>query len=352
MTRRNPTVRRGFTLVELLVVIAIIGILVALLLPAVQAAREAARRMTCGNNLKNIGLAVLNYENTYKKFPVDVMYWGGDSPCGEFDPYKNVTLGNCDPNITAFSGKGWIVSVLPYLEEQSLFDSLKPGFDDPNKTPPNMRFAVNGPGRGMGLVTIREFVAQQLQILTCPSDGSARPRDDQFWWPKIMVGVTSYKGVIGDSAVLAYITPYNASGNFGTEPDCHDRAGCTGMFFRNSYIQPVSLRKVTDGTSSTLMVGEAVADQDHHAMAFFSDGDWASCNIPLNTFLEAQAGMSLDETVTANWWLVRGFRSVHPGGAQFVMVDGSVQFLTEGIDHQVYRALSTRDQGEVIGKVF
>jgi prepilin-type processing-associated H-X9-DG protein len=113
----------------------------------------------------------------------------------------------------------------------------------------------------------------------------------------------------------------------------------------------VSLRKVTDGTSSRFMVGEAVADQDHHATAFFSDGDWASCNIPLNTFLEAQSGMNLDETVTANWWLARSFRSVHPGGAQFVMVDGSVHFLTEGIDHQVYRALSTRDQGEVTGNV-
>ncbi len=352
MSKRIPGGLRGFTLVELLVVIAIIGILVALLLPAVQAAREAARRMGCSNNLKNVGLAVLNYENTNKKIPVDVMYWGGSSPCGEFDPYQNPPqgqkLGNCDPNVTAFSGKGWIVDILPSLEEQALFDGLKPGFDDPNKTPTNMRFAVNGPGRGMGLLTIRDFMAQQLPILTCPSDGSARPRDDQFWWPKIIVGVTSYKGVIGDSAVLAGASPYNASGNFGTEPDCHDRAGCTGMFFRNSYIQPVSLRKVTDGASKTLLVGEAIADQDHHATAFFSDGDWASCNIPLNTFLEAQGGMGLDETITANWWLVRGFRSVHPGGAQFVLVDGSVHFLAEGIDHQVYRGLSTRNQGEVV----
>jgi prepilin-type processing-associated H-X9-DG protein len=102
------------------------------------------------------------------------------------------------------------------------------------------------------------------------------------------------------------------------------------------------MRKVTDGTSNTFMVGECVVSQDYHSAAFFSDGSWASCGIPINYFL---IGVSDDE-IRARWNEVRGFKSLHPGGVQFVMVDGSVHFVNESIDHNIYRGLATRDGGE------
>ncbi len=124
--------RRGFTLVELLVVIAIIGVLVALLLPAVQAAREAARRMSCSNNLKNLGLAVQNYESAKKRFPISVPYDGtrqcegnefANYDSGQID-YVGQQCGGLDPNRT---GKGWITETLPYLEQQALYSQFESG---------------------------------------------------------------------------------------------------------------------------------------------------------------------------------------------------------------------------------
>ena len=367
---RNPTgplTRQGFTLVELLVVIAIIGILVALLLPAVQAAREAARRMGCSNNLKNLALASLNFESAQGKFPQSMMYVSNASPCGEFKwLVKNgvVTgtkkIGDCDSKLTSYSGKGWIVDILPYIEETAMADGMKIGHTDSSTETRYMGYKTprTDSRGGMGRIEVRELVQNQLGILSCPSDESAAPREDMFWWVGTFVATTSYKGVIGDAAVLSGTSDYNATngppasgsfpGGYGASPDCHGNMGCPGMFFRHTYIDPVALRTVTDGTSSTFMIGESVIEQDHHSAAYFSDGDWASCNIPLNTFQVAEDGLTLDETVTNNWYHARGFRSVHPGGAHFAMVDGSVHFINEGIDHESYRALSTRKGGDRI----
>ncbi len=340
MTSKYKENRQAFTLVELLVVIAIIGVLVALLLPAVQAAREAARRMTCSNNLKNLGLAIMNFEGTSKKFPVSIHY-GGDG-C-------QVPPEFCD---IAMTGKGWIVDILPYLEQAPLHDSMKLGFNDPSKPASAMTFRASGSGgRGMGRREIREFVQIQLPVLTCTSDETATVRDDQFWWRGIEVATTSYKGVLGDTVVVPQLGPiwtHNSSDpggpkDFGSMPDCHDGSpeGCNGIFWRNNYGHDITMRKVSDGTSNTFLVGESVVEQDHHSAAYFSDGDWASCNMQLNYFADL-------DSVESQWYDVRGFRSRHPGGAQFAFIDGSVHFVTEGIDHQTYRALSTRDGGEVI----
>ncbi|MEM9353709.1 MAG: DUF1559 domain-containing protein [Planctomycetota bacterium] len=339
----------GFTLVELLVVIAIIGVLVALLLPAVQSAREAARRIKCANNVKNLALAAHNYHDANRHLPYSIDYgrFGGE--------YFLTNDGQENSSPSRFrrednlNGRGWIVSVLPFLEQQQLYDAMRPGFDNPNA--PNNNFgAVPTLGRGMGILDIREFVAQQLPVLTCPSDPSAVPSDEQWQWEEITVATTSYKGVAGDTAVgnaFGWSGPW-ADEPWGSLPDCFESLGCNGLIWRMSYYDPIPFRRIADGLSNTFMIGESVVEQDYHSAAYFSDGDWASCNMQLNYFSN-----SLPEDIRElEWGDVRGFRSYHPGGVHFSMADASVQFVNEGIDHEIYRALSTKEGGEVVPSDF
>ncbi len=331
--KRGKRSKAAFTLVELLVVIAIIGVLVALLLPAIQAAREAARRMSCGNNLKNIALAVHNFESAKKTFPYSIDYNQGCQVTGE---------AACAIPRT---GKGWIVDILPYLEQQAMYDRMKIGINDTGFT----KFvAVPQGGKGMGQLDMRPAVQTQLPLLTCPSDESAKLRDDQFWWKGVEVAVTSYKGVLGDTEVAFALSPrWSKSAGFATLPDCHDNdrgEGCNGIFWRNSYANPLTFKRVTDGMSNTLMVGETVPEQDYHSAAYFSDGDWASCNMQLNYFTDPDPA-----NVNAKWYELRGFRSRHSGGVHFAMADASVQFLSDSIDHDIYQALSTKAGEEPVG---
>ncbi len=344
--------QRGFTLVELLVVIAIIGVLVALLLPAVQAAREAARRMSCANNLKNIGLACLNYENSSGHLPISISQWAEDvSITGQWLPGTGNPSVN-DPKIggPGFSGKGWIVDILPQIEQSAMHQAIMSGLKtDDGKKP----FAARSTrGQGMGIPEIRSHLEQQLPILTCPSDPSAVLSDQQYHWPNLQIATTNYKGCIGDSAVTdgnhkgdLNASQFTGFPDFGSGPDCHNTAECNGLLFRNSSVIPVTLKSITDGQSNTIMVGESVVEQDFHSAAFFADGDWASCGIPLNFF---RLGWPPEDIKAIDWFDMRGFKSLHPGGAQFVMADGSVHFVNESIDGRVYRGLATRAGEEVV----
>src|SRR4051812_14215124 len=180
----------GFTLVELLVVIAIIGILVALLLLAIQAAREAARRGGCANNLKNLGLAALNHHDVQRHFPVSQGYanipYNSEAPFGVNQPCV-----------------GWILNVLPQLEETALYDQFKSaGVFEGNYQSGHCRTPVaNG-----GLASIKNgltgpsLMKTQLSVLQCPSDASVRQLSSQQWeFSGCDVALTSYKGVMDDA---------------------------------------------------------------------------------------------------------------------------------------------------------
>ena len=344
---RRGGLRRAFTLVELLVVIAIIGVLVALLLPAVQAAREAARRSQCTNNLKNIGLACLNFHDAKKCFPQSIPQWGVDNRTAECGGANNIASNVGKMPATDYNGKGWIVDTLPYIEQAGAHSQIVANY--------NGAFAARATaGRGMGAMAIREIVKTQLPILSCPSDNSAAPSDTQQWYwnlqPGTITATTSYKGSIGDSLLSVDAAPCSttvdppASIDSGS-PDTHSTMSNNGIFQRTSIWRPLNMRSVTDGTSNTFLVGENVVFTDYHSAAFFSDGDWATCSIPLNYLPETLTPEQFKDAALSK--SVRGFKSMHAGGAQFVMADGSVHFVQENIDTLSYRALSTREGGEI-----
>jgi len=196
----------------------------------------------------------------------------------------------------------------------------------------------------MGHPAIRDIISQQLPWLSCPSDPSAQP-SDRLWYWRVFTATTSYKGVIGDSEITsdgggpAKDSPFTDLGS----DDCHNTAECNGLIWRATYFYPVSLRKVTDGTSKTFMVGESVVAQDYHSAAFFSDGDWATCGNPLNYFIIPEEETEIKKA--PNWQAARGFKSLHPGGAQFVMADGSVILPLDDLSNAACEAVANNIKG-------
>lgn len=369
MAHDNRT-NSGFTLVELLVVIAIIGVLVALLLPAVQAAREAARRTQCVNNAKNIALAALNFHDTQGRFPVEEDYsqYSGVR-CTEvssnpitYGPVGGTGLARC-PNIPVsedpqrrmaqLHGGGWIVHILPQLEQQALYDRFRVVLDNPKAHWRALRtgFNLNDP-------VFRAALAQQPAVLTCPSEDVSGVREDQFPYTSndvqnqpVPVATTCYKGSAGDAGFESQpphreliwhsgITAYAAENN-------------PGIFWRYSYLHGgVEMKEITDGTSNTFLIGEA-SPEDSNSPAWSSDGDWATTGVQLNWnwrgdgACQDNAG-NLNTGLGTCWPNMRGFRSKHPGGANFAYCDGSVDFIIDSVDHFTYRALSTKAGYETV----
>lgn len=352
--------KQAFTLVELLVVIAIIGVLVALLLPAVQAAREAARRSTCVNNLRQMGLAVLNYESSYRQIPTS--HGWGYPPAG-------APVGTLDAPDT---GVGWILQILPQMEQQSLYDRFRQvgAFEKGGQFPGASVCAFLGqqfPDLDLGIgsskngVSGPELMSTSLQGLHCPSDPTAADLSEtQFQWFGCPVATTSYKGVLGDTMLDGFVdfgndqSEYPSGANYDGEKysisnprDCHRDTRCRGIFWRNSHLRPVTIAQITDGTSNTAMIGEDIPAYNAHSAALYSNGDWCSCNIPLNHRINEVPTQQLAE----DWREAQGFKSRHPGGVHFCFADGAVHFIAETVSHDTFRATCTRDLEEVTSEV-
>jgi len=317
--------RVGFTLVELLVVIAIIGVLVGLLLPAVQSAREAARAMQCKNNLKQIGLGLHNYESTFRTFPPGFISqttgpWSG----GGNDPVPEV-------------GPGWSVMamMLPQIEESALYELIDFGLP------------ISAPANQLARST-------NVSSYRCPSDTW---RDPVSVWPTTIgindLAAISYTGLLGGADPTG-------NGPTGAYLARYEETPFNGMFHRNKAIRHAD---ILDGTSNTIGIGERAS--------MFSPNGWAGV-IPGGQTVFApniagQRGQAVGDTVRPAITMVTvhvrsggpnsptgspgGFWGPHFGGAHFLLMDGSTRGIPTEVDIEVFRALSGRNDRVIIGEL-
>jgi prepilin-type N-terminal cleavage/methylation domain-containing protein/prepilin-type processing-associated H-X9-DG protein len=329
-----PKYRRGFTLVELLVVIAIIGVLVSLLLPAVQAAREAARRMQCGNNLKQLGLGMHNYHDTFKSFPI-----------GYFVSMPPLNI------------QSWGVAVLPYVEQQNLKDRY------------DTRVQAAFEAGPIGVANI-EIISTPLNVFLCPSspggpfdrvyDGmipaGALPGLPQLTWRAAASDYCIPTGVRGIYSSLAYANfPGGAGGNRHGAIQPH----IVGQSNRNN-----RMADILDGTSNTMLLGERTGGVTIYAkrrpvsipnpVPMLNGGGWGDA-------LNGEHWLSGSLMTGATWPPQEGpcginctnlrgygFHSFHPGGCHFLMADGSVQFLSDSTNPLNVAGRITREKGEIL----
>ena len=307
------TRRRGFTLIELLVVIAIIAVLIALLLPAVQQAREAARRTQCKNNMKQMGLAIHNYESSTQKFPPS-----STSPLGK-GVWNYPGSGPTDPNIHLHS---FASLILPYIDSANLYNNIN--YNVSSLDPVN-----------------RTMASQTLPFYKCPSySGVAASADTHYTSAPISATNLALRNYVAMGARTVV-------GLSGASP-------AEGIMFPRS---ATTFRDVTDGTSNTVMLAET---RDQGA-AVWIDGSCASVaarwfNPTATTppyggnsssinykpyFVGYPPNLAIDQ--------IYGPSSQHTGGAHHLMADGAVRFISENIDINTYDALVTRNGSEVIG---
>ncbi|QDV54547.1 DUF1559 domain-containing protein [Rosistilla oblonga] len=283
--------RNAFTLVELLVVIAIIGILVGLLLPAVQAAREAARRMQCSNNIKQMGLALHNYHDTHNSLPPG---WIDDS--------------------TNQNRMGWMTYILPYIEQTAIHDGMKNvgAYDVPWYNLPEMT---------TGTTDVPDPYAKMvLDAYVCPSDPSRGTNEALGGY-----GKSNYTGVGG--------AHYLASG------------GANGTFYDHSFVR---FRDMTDGLSNVMSVGER-STVEQASRSWLKRGTIWIGAYSAGTYYHNNAISS-----ASTYYSINGaagsynFTSAHPGGVQFLFGDGSAHFISETIDLVTYRNLGSINDGSPV----
>lgn len=288
--------RNAFTLVELLVIIAIIGILVSLLLPAIQASREAARRLTCSNNLKQIGVALHLYFDSNKKFP---------SGWTAYDPQSHQPYALGEP------GWGWASRLLPFLELNSL---AKRGI--------NYNLPLSHPSnKNARLTVIAEFL--------CPSTPSNKQTfidPDDPGQTEMAIG--HYVGVFGTEDIH----------NCETLPIGQQCVG-DGVFYHNS---AVTIKDIRDGTSHTLAVGERTTILGPSTWVGAPPNDGCGPGMVLGTAAYTPNSRQDD---------IHNFSSKHPHGTNFLSADSSVRFIRDDLDSNYFRAACTRAKGDSIGDV-
>jgi prepilin-type N-terminal cleavage/methylation domain-containing protein/prepilin-type processing-associated H-X9-DG protein len=291
--------RLGFTLIELLVVIAIIAILIGLLLPAVQKVRDAAARLQCQNNLKQIGLACHNYESSYGKFPAAVNIPGQEAFGWPVAPEPNRWY-------------GLHMALFPYYEQDNLRKNLIDNVANPHYQNCNGQNSVG---------------AQVVKILVCPSD-SAMPNPAVGQYGVYYFGLTSYGGCSGTSATTT-------SGNSSLK---------NGIFYMNSSVR---IADILDGTSGTLLFGERSRKNLPATSTSQSLGGWAWAN----QYAQEDNTMNTSEPIEGVLLHdLNQFGSQHSGGAisNFTFADGSVKSISKSINIVVFQRISTRAGGEVV----
>lgn len=276
--------RRAFTLVELLVVIAIIGILIGMLLPAVQSIREAARRTQCANNLKQFGLAIANYEVTNGNFPPS--YLGVD-----YQP-----------------GWGWGSFILPFIEQANLYE-----FGEIDDT----LF-----GNGSNPAYPIDYTEQVVTVFRCPSDQG--PDLNPL---RLNHGMSNYRAASGSETSGFFIIDHD----FG------------GVLFQNSKVRHA---QILDGTSNMVVIGECMFDERKNKRAALWAGMSGLRNNAV--WISDVMWWIDDESAQINGTAPQAFSSFHPGGAMFSFCDGSTRFFREGGDIQLLKYLADRDDGHVV----
>ncbi|WP_339748103.1 DUF1559 domain-containing protein [uncultured Rubinisphaera sp.] len=336
--------RSAFTLIELLVVITVIAILVALLLPAVQQAREAARMTTCKNKLKQIGLALHNYHDAHTRFPPSAVAEHCDHLMASGLPFNH----NCaglpgDPIMFNAPRIPWSIMLLPYLEQGSAYDLLS--FEGL----PQYLFLS-----GSALEGNHRILEQGFHIYRCPSD----PGPDRK-------NITQTSGLTSPGRNPLYIATTNFGANCGLHVD-DELNSTSGLFGTNSSL---SMKDVIDGTSLTIAFGENLTGTSRdsrgiycsngpsNASIYFSQGPnseipdtfQASRSCPTDTPRNQPCRIQSKYTLALTDWFGAA-RSSHRGGVNFTLADGSCRFLSDSIDLNTYRSLGARNDGNVIGE--